>query len=128
MVAAVSGATAVGLGAYNAHAFRPKDPAFRDVFQRGNDYHLLHSLLLAAAPVARRPNLVNSEPNTLVLLWVLLFSLKSCRLQVGGLTSVGILLFSGTCYVVGITENRANSTLAPFGGFALIGAWLALAL
>lgn len=32
---------------------QPEDPYFVKVFERGNHYHLLHSLLLALAPVAR---------------------------------------------------------------------------
>jgi hypothetical protein len=57
--AAISGATAVGLGAYGAHKFKPSDPKWIDVYQRGSDYHLFHSLLLAGAPMTRRPNIVS---------------------------------------------------------------------
>lgn len=49
-------------------------------------------------------------------------------LQVGGLASLGVVLFSGSCYAAALTENRSNGTFAPFGGFAFIFAWLALAL
>ncbi len=74
------------------------------MFRRGNDYHLLHSLLLAAAPLARRPHLV------------------------GILAGSGILLFSGSCYAAALAEDRGLARAAPFGGFALIFAWLSLAL
>jgi len=102
--AAISGATAVGLGAYGAHKFKPSDPKWVVVYQRGSEYHLIHTLLLAGAPLARRPNVV------------------------GGLALTGVVLFSGSCYAAALTEDRSNSMFAPFGGFALIGAWLALAL
>ena len=139
--AALSGASAVALGAYGAHAFKPDNPAFVDVracathqhamashgsqlasrnspvaclaphlldwpqvFRRGNDYHLLHSLLLAAAPLARRPHVV------------------------GVLAGSGILLFSGSCYAAALAGDRSLARAAPFGGFALILAWLSLAL
>ena len=74
------------------------------MFERGNRYHLLHSLLLAAAPLAHRSH------------------------TVGMLTSAGIVLFSGSCYAAAFTENRANAKLAPFGGMSLIAAWLCLML
>lgn len=74
------------------------------MFQRGNNYHLLHSILLAAAPLARKPQLV------------------------GALAGSGILLFSGSCYAVALLEDRSYGKGAPFGGFALIAAWLSLAL
>ena len=53
---------------------------------------------------------------------------QSQLLQVGGLASAGILLFSGSCYAAALTQNRGNGKLAPFGGFSFIFAWLALAL
>ena len=52
-VAAVSGASAVGLGAYGAHGFKPIDPYFKEVYGRANHYHLVHSFLIALAPAAR---------------------------------------------------------------------------
>ena len=52
-VAALSGASAVALGAYGAHGLQPADKSFLDTFDRGNKYHLLHSLLLVAAPHVR---------------------------------------------------------------------------
>lgn len=102
--AAISGASAVGLGAYGAHAFKPTDPKFATVYERGNRYHLIHSLLLAAAPHARRPNLV------------------------GGLSLTGIVLFSGSCYACATTENAAAAKFAPVGGLALVAAWISLAV
>ena len=80
------------------------EPALLQVFDRGNKYHLLHSLLLAAAPLAKRPS------------------------TVGACTTAGILLFSGSCYAAAFTEDRANAKLAPFGGISLIAAWLCLLL
>ncbi|EFJ43164.1 hypothetical protein VOLCADRAFT_83381 [Volvox carteri f. nagariensis] len=103
-VAAISGATAVGLSAYGAHGFKPKDPYYMEVFRRANNLHLVHSLLLAIAPSTKRP-------------WL-----------VGGLTLAGITLFSGTCYNIALREEKKWVQLAPMGGFALMAAWLALAL
>ena len=70
-LSAVFGASAVALGAYGAHGFKPKDDHYMEVFKRANHYHLLHALLLAVAPLSRKPTIV------------------------AGLTSVGILIFSG---------------------------------
>jgi len=52
-VAALSGASAVALGAYGAHGLKHLDPKSLDTFDRGNKYHLMHSLLLAVSPLAR---------------------------------------------------------------------------
>jgi len=53
VLAGVGGASAVALGAYGAHGFKPKDPYFIDVFDRANKYHFLHSILLAMSPLGR---------------------------------------------------------------------------
>lgn len=52
IAAALSGASAVAAGAYGAHALKPRDPYYVKVWERGNHYHLLHSLLIAVAPTA----------------------------------------------------------------------------
>ena len=103
-VAAASGASAVGAGAYGAHAYKPTEAKFKEVYDTANRYHLVHSLLIAVAPLTRRPMLVAS------------------------LATAGVAAFSGSCYAVALSEHRPYGALAPVGGFALIGAWAALAL
>ncbi|GIL49644.1 hypothetical protein Vafri_5887 [Volvox africanus] len=90
-VAAISGATAVGLSAYGAHGFKPKDPYYTEVFRRANNLHMIHSLLLAIAPSTKRP-------------WLL-----------GSLTLAGITLFSGACYHIALNEDKKWAHLAPIG-------------
>ena len=102
--AALSGASAVALGAYGAHQYHPTDPSFRKVFDIANQYHLVHSIFLAAVPLASKPSLV-------------------ARLAIAG-----IFCFSGSCYAVALTEDRSKGMLAPIGGSLLIAAWLGLAL
>ena len=47
---------------------------------------------------------------------------------VGGLAAAGIALFSGSCYLAALKQDRSYGRLAPYGGFAFMAAWLALAL
>ena len=56
-VAGVAGASAIILGAYGAHGFKPKNPVYKEVYQTGSQYHLVHSLLVALAPHTHRPKL-----------------------------------------------------------------------
>mmetsp|Transcript_21300 Transcript_21300/g.38065 ORF Transcript_21300/g.38065 Transcript_21300/m.38065 type:complete len:116 (+) Transcript_21300:81-428(+) len=102
-LAAISGASAVILGAYGAHGLKAKDPYFHEVFRRANHYHLIHSFLFLAAPLTKIPSVVTS------------------------LTVAGITLFSGSCYAVALKESRKFGRFAPFGGMAFICAWLSLA-
>ncbi|XP_068668579.1 uncharacterized protein [Aristolochia californica] len=101
-VAAVSGMTALALGTYGAHIFKPKNPAYKDVWQTASLYHLVHSAALLAAPSVKHPNIF------------------------GGFLTAGILAFSGTCYTVALIEDKQYATLAPFGGFAFIAGWASL--
>ncbi|KAK9155337.1 hypothetical protein Sjap_002817 [Stephania japonica] len=103
-VAAISGIAAVALGTYGAHAFKPQDPAYKQVWQTASMYHFFHTAAMLAAPITKKPNIF------------------------GGLLTAGILAFSGTCYTVALLEDRKYSRLAPFGGFAFMGAWASLLL
>ncbi|KAL9241192.1 hypothetical protein vseg_015329 [Gypsophila vaccaria] len=100
--AALSGILAVGLGAYGAHGFKPKEATYKQVWQTASLYHLVHTAALLAAPITKYPNIF------------------------GGLMSAGIVLFSGSCYAVALLEDRKYSTLAPVGGFAFIAGWATL--
>uniref|UniRef100_A0A803QRA5 Uncharacterized protein n=1 Tax=Cannabis sativa TaxID=3483 RepID=A0A803QRA5_CANSA len=90
-IAAISGVAAVGLGAYGAHAFKPQNAAYKEVWHTASLYHLVHTAALLAAPITKRPHVF------------------------GGLLSAGLVAFSGTCYAVALLEDRKYSTLAPFG-------------
>ncbi|XP_074285109.1 uncharacterized protein LOC141610755 [Silene latifolia] len=100
--AALSGILAVGLGAYGAHGFKPKDSTYKQVWQTASVYHLMHTAALLAAPITKYPN------------------------TFGGLMTAGIVLFSGSCYAVALLEDRKYSKLAPVGGFAFIAGWASL--
>ncbi|XP_073308430.1 uncharacterized protein [Primulina huaijiensis] len=101
-VAAVSGVAALGLGTYGAHFFKPKNPSYKEVWHTASVYHLVHTAALLAAPITKYPTVF------------------------GVLLTSGILGFSGTCYAVAYLEDRTYSRVAPFGGFAFIGAWASL--
>eukprot|EP01135_Chromosphaera_perkinsii_P005816 Nk52_evm5s367 gene=Nk52_evmTU5s367 len=102
----ISGAGAVGAGAYGAHGMKNSGEVYREVFQTGNRYHMLHTVALLAVPACGA-----SYPGV-----------------AGGLLLAGMGLFSGSCYVVGLKEDRAYGRLAPVGGMLLMAGWLAIAL
>ncbi|XP_071501851.1 transmembrane protein 256 homolog [Diadema antillarum] len=103
-VAGISGALAVALGAYGAHGMKGQSPDVKHTFDTGNRYHFLHTLALLAVPMSRNPTLT------------------------GSLISVGMLLFSGTCYFSALTGSTALNRLAPIGGLTLIAGWASMAL
>ncbi|KAJ4976658.1 hypothetical protein NE237_001764 [Protea cynaroides] len=101
-VAAISGIAALGLGTFGAHVFKPQNLVYKEVWHTASLYHLVHTAALVAAPITKRPQIF------------------------GGLLTAGILAFSGSCYVAAYLEDRKYSALAPFGGFAFVGAWASL--
>lgn len=106
-IAGLMGASAVALGAYGSHVVYPKqeiEDRRKAVFETANKYHFLHALALVTVPFARKSGLA------------------------GGLFLTGTLIFSGSCYYYAITDNRAVSKYAPYGGVTLVFAWLSLVL
>jgi len=107
-IASVSGCLAVVAGAFGAHGLRGRVPAEQiAAWATASQYHLLHSVaLLALALYAARAG-------------------TSIRLQ-GSLLTAGMLLFSGSIYLLVLTGQRWLGPVTPIGGLLLIGAWLSL--
>ncbi len=110
-LASLSGMFAVGLGAFGAHALREKlDEYSMGVFETAVQYHFYHSLALLAVGV-----IALSQPQTAML--------KSS----GWLFLVGIVIFSGSLYVLSMTGVRWLGAITPLGGLAFIAGWACLA-
>ena len=100
-------ALAVMLGAFGAHGLRGRLDAYAmEVYQKAVFYHFIHALGLLAVSLA---------PRTANLLWVQILLLA------------GIVIFSGSLYVLALTGVRALGAITPIGGLAFIAAWLLLA-
>ena len=110
----VFGLTAVALGAFGAHGLKSHFANAPDVAQRlewwqtAAQYHLIHALAIAlAAHLAHRTGATSGT--------------------VAGFCFVaGIVLFSGSLYVMTLTGMRALGAVTPIGGLALIAGWAAL--
>ena len=100
----------VAAGAFGAHALRGVvAPDLTAVFETGVRYQLVHALaLLAAAGAAAR--------------WP-----GRAPTAAGALFVVGIVLFSGSLYLLALTGARMLGAVAPFGGVAFIAGWACLA-
>ena len=102
---------AVVLGAFGAHALAARLPA-RDleVFDTAVAYQQIHALgLIAVGALAR-----DSMPA--LLQWC-------SRLMLAG-----IVLFSGSLYLIVAGAPRALGVVTPFGGLAFMAAWALLAI
>lgn len=108
LVAALAGASGVALGAFGAHALRSRlDPAALSIWQTAVLYHLVHALALVALGLFARA------------------TGRAVSLPVG-LFAAGILLFSGSLYLLAVTGWRWLGPLTPVGGIAFLAGWIAL--
>lgn len=114
MLSGISGALAVILGAFGAHALKKKlDTDRLAVFATGVEYHFYHTFALAAVGLSMRaPSGVGSE----LLEWAAI-----CF-------AVGIVMFSGSLYLLATKRNKLFGPITPLGGLFLIAGWSLFAL
>lgn len=104
-LAAFLGLTGVALGAFGAHALRELLPTRTlEAFTTATRYQLLHAIALLA------------------LVGLPILQLRE-RAWVARLWGVGILLFSGSIYLMAATGWRWLGPVTPVGGGCLIGGW-----
>jgi uncharacterized membrane protein YgdD (TMEM256/DUF423 family) len=105
-------ALAVGLGAFGAHGLRGRLDAYSmGVYEKAVFYHFVHGLGLLIVSFLPKTGTFSEYATT----WV-------CALLL-----VGILVFSGSLYLLAVTGNRMLGAITPIGGVAFIAAWLTLA-
>jgi len=97
----------VVLGAFGAHALRKTlTPELLSAYQTGVLYQLIHALVLIAVALAAR-------------------DLAGPMLTAAGIAIfAGIVLFSGSLYILTLTGIRFVGILTPVGGVAFITGWL----
>ncbi|MFK7976007.1 MAG: DUF423 domain-containing protein [Halioglobus sp.] len=101
---------AVVFGAFGAHALKSRlDASSLAIFETASQYHFYHSLALLAVGV-----IALEVPQSALL--------RSS----GWLFFVGIIVFSGSLYVLSITGLRWLGAITPLGGLAFIAAWVCL--
>lgn len=98
---------AIGLGAFGAHGLKGVLSEYAlEIYHKANFYHITQSLGLFF----------------LTILYS--FSNASARLRFSLLSlTVGILIFSGSLYVLAITGEKWLGAITPIGGIAMIVAW-----
>lgn len=106
-IAAFTLALAVILGAFGAHGLEKSlSEKALATYQTGITYHFIHGLALLILGAV-------SLPREILKLPVLFFYL-------------GLVLFSGFCYLYAITGVKFFAMVVPFGGLSFILGWLVL--
>ena len=109
LLAALFGFSGVALGAFAAHGLKARLSAeYLAVFHTAVQYQMIHALALLAVGLLG-PQL----PGRLLT-------------AAGGLFALGILLFSGSLYLLVLSGVGALGIVTPFGGLAFLAGWLCL--
>jgi uncharacterized membrane protein YgdD (TMEM256/DUF423 family) len=108
---ALTGAAGVTLGAFGAHALKSRvGEDLLNVFEIGVRYQMYHAFALLAVG------------------WALTRWPESAANTAGWLFLAGIVIFSGSLYLMTLTGARWLGAITPLGGLCLIAGWVALAL
>jgi len=111
LVAAVNGGLAVASGAFAAHGLQGRlDAHALTVFETGARYHMYHALALGLAAYAIRDAAASAA--TVASIFYLL----------------GIVLFSGSLYLLALTGMKGFAFVTPVGGLCFLIGWGALAV
>ena len=111
LAGAVAGLIAVAFGAFGAHALREKlTPEMLAVFETGVRYQMYHALalLLTAALLPKTTG--------------------AAIVYAGWLFVAGIVLFSGSLYLLAVTGITILGAVTPIGGVAFLAGWALLAM
>ncbi|AIE61609.1 DUF423 domain-containing protein [Bacillus methanolicus] len=112
ILGAINAFLSVALGAFGAHGLEGKiEPKYMEIWKTGVTYQMFHAagLLVIGILLGKVP--VNS-----------LLSLS------GWLMFIGIVLFSGSLYVLSVTRISVLGAITPFGGISFLAAWVLLVI
>lgn len=111
-LSALLGFAAIALGSMGAHGRvhdLVKAAGELEHWRTAVEYHLPHAILLTVLALAGRTGSRLADWS-----WRCLFA--------------GVLLFSGSLYLLALTQQRWLAHVTPFGGLSLMAGWLLLAL
>jgi len=110
-LATCTGLLGVAAGAFGAHGLKSiLSPEMLSAYKTGVMYQMWHALGLGLIAI-----LQEKSPLSALLNWS------------GWLMFAGIILFSGSLYLLAITGTRWLGMITPFGGLAFMFAWLLIA-
>lgn len=112
IVGAINAGIAVAFGAFGAHALKDKLSAhYLAVWETAVQYQMFHAVALLAVGILMSPAILG--PST-QLSWA------------GYLLLAGIIIFSGSLYVLSLSGIGVLGAITPIGGVAFIVGWIML--
>ena len=111
MIGAISGCLVVIMGAFGAHALNEiLDDHGKSIYNKAALYHMFHSIAILILGLI---NKIQPEIPLSMAGWSFVF---------------GIILFSGSLYILAITGIKSLGMITPIGGILFIIGWVFLIL
>lgn len=111
---AVYALLAVAFGAFGAHALKDVlTEHYATVWDTAVQYQMFHALSLIVIGILMSKNLLGPTP---------------MLSRAGILMFIGVILFSGSLYVLSITQIKILGAITPIGGVVFLIAWLMVIL
>lgn len=112
LLGALSALVGVAMGAFGAHGLKAiLSPELLTIYQTGATYQMYHALGLIGVALLHQ-----QTPASRLLHWA------------GWLMFIGILLFSGSLYLLALLNLKWLGMVTPLGGVCFIAAWLLLSI
>lgn len=108
IIGAINAFLAVALGAFGAHGLKDKlEPKYLDIWQTGVHYQMFHAVGILVVGLLLSKVAASTQFN-----WS------------GWLMLTGIVLFSGSLYVLSLTKVGVLGAITPLGGVCFLAAWV----
>lgn len=110
IMGALNALIAVALGAFGAHGLEGKlSEKYLDIWNKATTYQMYHAL-------------------GLVMIGILMGTTKLNLNTAGWLMTAGIIFFSGSLYVLAVTQIKVLGAITPIGGVLFIASWALMIL
>jgi uncharacterized membrane protein YgdD (TMEM256/DUF423 family) len=108
IIGAINAFLAVALGAFGAHGLADKlEPKYLEIWKTGVTYQMFHATGLFVIGL-----LLGKVGASSLFSWS------------GWLMLAGIILFSGSLYILSVTQMSKLGAITPIGGVCFLAAWI----
>ncbi|QNR08837.1 DUF423 domain-containing protein [Macrococcoides canis] len=108
IIGALNAMLAVALGAFGAHGLEGKlSEKYMDIWDKATTYQMYHALGIIAIAILNGTTKMNLN-------------------TAGWLMTLAIVFFSGSLYVLALTQIKVLGAITPIGGVLFIAGWVML--
>ncbi|MGK0554774.1 DUF423 domain-containing protein [Macrococcus capreoli] len=110
IIGAINAMMAVACGAFGAHGLEGKlTEKYMSIWEKATTYQMYHALGLLVIGILNGTTKMNLVP-------------------AGWMMTFGIVFFSGSLYILALTQIKILGAITPIGGVLFIAAWVALVI